>query len=374
MENKDKQIHIWHDNSGSDNYDLFFDIESPNETPPSTIKLHCHEDEANYRERWQIELSSTTSVQQLVNTERDRAVAKETQIENKLDSCCQEVKGRLDTAEQHITQNQTTIQGLQTDVQNVHSEVATAQQAANTERDRAVARENQIEGELNNCCQEVKGRLDVVEGNVQHLQTDVTALGGRVTTNETNITQLQHDVQNAQNTANTANTTAQQASNTANSLQQDVQNAQNTANTANTKAQQASQNATNALNQIGNIPTDIQGLRASLSALENIVQGLQPLWDYINYHHDEWVHLNGGTETITLNLSTWVSSFPNPTQIKNLLKRWIIVNIDQVRSVKNPVPVTFDNLVYDENNLTLTLTFYSTSGCDVKVLMTVANA
>ena len=367
MENKDKQIHIWHDNSGSDNYDLFFDIESPNETSPSTVKLHCHEDEANYRERWQMELSGTSFVQQLVDTEKNRAETRENQIENKLDTCCTEVKGRLDTAETNITQNQSSIRQIQADG-------AVILQTINTERDRAVAKEEQIENKLDTCCTEVKGRLDVVEGSVQHLQTDVTALGGRVNTNETNITQLQHDVQNAQNTANSASTTAQQASNTANSLQQDVQNAQNTANSANTTAQQASQNATNALNQIGNIPNDIQGLRASLTALENLVQGLQPLWDYINYHHDEWVHLNGGTETVTLNLSTWVNSFPNPPQIKNLLKRWIVVNIDQVRSVKNPVPVTFDNLVFDENNLTLTLTFYSTSDCDVRVLMTVANS
>lgn len=367
MENKDKQIHIWHDNSGSDNYDLFFDIESPNDTSPSTVKLHCHEDEANYRERWQMELSSTSFVQQLVDTEKNRAETRENQIENKLDTCCTEVKGRLDTAEHNITQNQTAIQGLQTDV-------AAAQQAVNTERDRAIAKETQIENKLDTCCTEVKGRLDVVEGQTQHLQTDVTALGGRVNTNETNIAQLQHDVQNAQNTANSANTVAQQASNTANGLQQDVQNAQNTANTASATAQQASQNATNALNQIGNIPTDIQGLRASLTALENLVQGLQSIWDYINYHHDEWVHLNGGQQTVTLNLSTWVNSFPNPAQIKNLLKRWIIVNIDQVRSVKNPAPVTFDNWVYDENNLTLTFTFYSTTDCDVRVLITVANA
>lgn len=341
MENKDNSIHIWHDNSGSDNYDLFFNVETSNDSPPSTIKLHCHEDEANYKERWQLELSSMASVQQLVNTERDRAVARENQIEGELNNCCQEVKGRLDTAEQHIAQNQTTIQGLQTDVQNVQSEVATAQQAVNTERDRAVAKETQIENKLDSCCQEVKGRLDAVEGNVQHLQTDVTALGGRVNTNETNIAQLQHDVQNALNTANTSNTTAQQA--------------QTTANAVNSVAQQTT-------NDMHNLQNQLQQSNQTITDLQTQLQAMNGVWNYIPYFLLINDTVDGLHVEVRHDLTNWINSFPDPSQIEDKLKngRYRLF-INKITDQGKAVTAYINDYHYVEATKTLHIEYTSTN-------------
>lgn len=343
MENKDKEIHIWHDNSGSDNYDLFFDIEDPNETAPSVLLLHCHEDEANYRERWQMELAGTSFVQQLVDAERDRATARENQIENTLDTCCNEVKGRLDTAESNITQNQTNIQHLQTDVNNI-------------------------------------------QGDVTNLHNTVNALDGRVSTNETNIANLQRDVQNAQSTANAANTAAQQAQqtadgastiaqqaqSTANTANNNAQQAQNTANDANTTAQQAQQTANAVSSTANNANTTAQQTQAelnnlqsqvnqSVSDLQTQIQNQISVWNYIPYFYSFSETVDGVHMTTWYDLTSWINSFPTPSQIEDKLKTGHYrLFINYIQDSGKPLTAYVNGYNYDETTKRLSVEYSST--------------
>lgn len=319
MENKDKEIHIWRDNSGSDNYDLFFDIEEPNETAPPVLILHCHEDEANYRERWQLELASTNYVQQTVNAERDRATARENQIENKLDTCCNEVKGRLDTAEHNITQNQT---------------------------------------------------------GIQHLQTDVNTLDGRVSANETSIVNLQRDVQNAQNTANTASTTAQQAQQVANDAHTSAQQAQTTANAVSSTAQQAQQTAQQAqttanavsslaqqtTNDVLNLQRQLQQSNQTITDLQTQLQGALGVWDYIPYFHSFNDTVDGLHLEIRHDLTSWINSFPTPQQIEDKLKngRYRLF-INTITDNGKPVTAYINDYQYVESTKTLHIEYSATS-------------
>lgn len=326
MENKDREIHIWHDNSGSDNYDLFFDIEDPNETAPPVLLLHCHEDEYNYRERWQMELASTNYVQQTVNAERDRATARENQIENKLDTCCNEVKGRLDTAESDITQNQTNIQHLQTDVTNLHNTVNT--------------------------------------------------LDGRVSANETSIVNLQRDVQNAQNTANTASTTAQQAQQVANDAHTSAQQAQTTANAVSSTAQQAQQTAQQAqttanavssvaqqtTNDVLNLQRQLQQSNQTITDLQTQLQGALGVWDYIPYFLSINDTVDGLHIEITHDLTSWINTFPTPQQIEDKLKngRYRLF-INTIADQGKPVTAYINDYQYFESTKTLHIEYSATS-------------
>lgn len=305
MENKDKEIHIWRDNSGSDNYDLFFDIEEPNETAPPVLILHCHEDEANYRERWQLELASTNYVQQTVNAERDRATARENQIENKLDTCCNEVKGRLDTAEHNITQNQTDIQHLQTDVNNI-------------------------------------------QGDVTNLHNTVNTLEGSVSANETSIVNLQRDVQNAQNTANTASNTAQQA-------QQTAQQAQTTANAVSSVAQQTT-------NDVLDLQRQLQQSNQTITDLQTQLQGALGVWDYIPYFHSFNDTVDGLHLEIRHDLTSWINSFPTPQQIEDKLKngRYRLF-INTIADQGKPVTAYINDYQYVESTKTLHIEYSATS-------------
>ena len=333
MENKDKEIHIWHDNSGSDNYDLFFDIEDPNETAPSVLLLHCHEDEANYKERWQMELAGTTFVQQLVDTERNRAEARENQIENKLDTCCNEVKGRLDTAESNIAQNQTNIQHLQTDVNNI-------------------------------------------QGDVTNLHNTVSTLEGRVSANETSIVNLQRDVQNAQNTANTASDTAQQAQQTANDAHASAQQAQTTANAVSSTAQQAQQTAQQAqttanavssvaqqtTNDVLNLQRQLQQSNQMITDLQNQLQGALGVWDYIPYFHSFNDTVDGMHLEIKHDLTSWINSFPTPQQIEDKLKNGKYrLFINTITDQGKPVTAYINDYQYVESTKTLHIEYSSTS-------------
>lgn len=312
MENKDKEIHIWRDNSGSDNYDLFFDIEEPNETAPPVLILHCHEDEANYRERWQLELASTNYVQQTVNAERDRATARENQIENKLDTCCNEVKGRLDTAEHNITQNQTDIQHLQTDVNNI-------------------------------------------QGDVTNLHNTVNTLDGRVSANETSIVNLQRDVQNAQNTANTASTTAQQAQQVANDAHTSAQQAQTTANAVSSLTQQTT-------NDVLNLQRQLQQSNQTITDLQTQLQGALGVWDYINYFHSFNDTVDGLHLEIRHDLTSWINTFPTPQQIEDKLKngRYRLF-INTITDTGKPVTAYINDYQYVESTKTLHIEYSATS-------------
>lgn len=326
MENKDKEIHIWHDNSGSDNYDLFFDIEDPNETAPSVLLLHCHEDEANYKERWQMELAGTTFVQQLVDTERNRAETRENQIENKLDTCCNEVKGRLDTAEHNITQNQTDIQHLQTDVNNI-------------------------------------------QGDVTNLHNTVNTLDGRVSANETSIVNLQRDVQNAQNTANTASNTAQQAQQTANDAHTSAQQAQTTANAVSSTAQQA-QTTANAVssvvqqttNDVLDLQRQLQQSNQTITDLQTQLQGALGVWDYIPYFYSFNDTVDGLHLEIRHDLTSWINSFPTPQQIEDKLKngRYRLF-INTIADNGKPVTAYINDYQYVESTKTLHIEYSATS-------------
>lgn len=312
MENKDKEIHIWHDNSGSDNYDLFFDIEDPNETAPSVLLLHCHEDEANYKERWQMELAGTTFVQQLVDTERNRAETRENQIENKLDTCCNEVKGRLDTAEHNITQSQTDIQHLQTDVNNI-------------------------------------------QGDVTNLHNTVNTLEGSVSANETSIVNLQRDVQNAQNTANTASNTAQQAQQTANDAHTSAQQAQTTANAISSLTQQTT-------NDVLNLQRQLQQSNQTITDLQTQLQGALGVWDYIPYFHSFNDTVDGLHLEIRHDLTSWINSFPTPQQIEDKLKngRYRLF-INTITDNGKPVTAYINDYQYVESTKTLHIEYSATS-------------
>lgn len=336
MENKDREIHIWHDNSGSDNYDLFFDIEDPNETAPSVLLLHCHEDEANYKERWQMELAGTSFVQQLVNTERDRAVARENQIEGELNNCCQEVKGRLDTDENNIAQNQTHIQQLQTD-------------------------------------------MTTVQGDVTNLHTAVNGVEGRVSANETNIVSLQRDVQNAQNTANTASTTAQQAQQVANDASTTAQQAQTTANAVSSTAQQAQQAANNAntaaqqaqttanavgslaqqtVNEVHGLQNQLQQSNQTITDLQSQIQGLGGVWDYVPYFYKIVQEVNTPHESYSYDLTSWINTFPDSQQIITKLSndRYRLF-INYIRDDGKPVLAYINSYNYDPNTKHLTVEY-----------------
>lgn len=333
MENKDKEIHIWRDNSGSDNYDLFFDIEEPNETAPPVLILHCHEDEANYRERWQLELASTNYVQQTVNAERDRATTRENQIENKLDTCCNEVKGRLDTAEHNITQNQTDIQHLQTDVNNI-------------------------------------------QGDVTNLHNTVNTLEGSVSANETSIVNLQRDVQNAQNTANTASNTAQQAQQTANDAHTSAQQAQTTANAVSSTAQQAQQTAQQAqttanavssvaqqtTNDVLDLQRQLQQSNQTITDLQTQLQGALTVWDYIPYFLSINDTVDGSHLEIKHDLTNWINSFPTPSQIEDKLKngRYRLF-INTIADQGKPVTAYINDYQYVESTKTLHIEYSATS-------------
>ena len=333
MENKDREIHIWHDNSGSDNYDLFFDIEDPNETAPSVLLLHCHEDEANYKERWQMELAGTTFVQQLVDTERNRAETRENQIENKLDTCCNEVKGRLDTAESNITQNQTNIQHLQTDVNNI-------------------------------------------QGDVTNLHNTVNTLDGRVSVNETSIVNLQRDVQNAQNTANTASTTAQQAQQVANDAHTSAQQAQTTVNAVSSTAQQAQQTAQQAqttanavssvaqqtTNDVLDLQRQLQQSNQTITDLQTQLQGALAVWDYIPYFLSINDTVDGLHLEINHDLTNWINSFPTPSQIGDKLKngRYRLF-INTITDQGKPVTAYINDYQYVESTKTLHIEYSATS-------------
>lgn len=319
MENKDKEIHIWHDNSGSDNYDLFFDIEYPNETAPSVLLLHCHEDEANYKERWQMELAGTTFVQQLVDTERNRAETRENQIENKLDTCCNEVKGRLDTAEHNITQNQTDIQHLQTDVNNI-------------------------------------------QGDVTNLHNTVNTLDGRVSANETSIVNLQRDVQNAQNTANTASNTAQQAQTTANAVSSTAQQAQQTAQQAQTTANAVSSMAQQTTNDVLDLQRQLQQSNQTITDLQTQLQGALGVWDYISYFHSFNDTVDGLHLEIRHDLTSWINSFPTPQQIEDKLKNGKYrLFINTITDNGKPVTAYINDYQYVESTKTLHIEYSSTS-------------
>ncbi len=332
MENKDKEIHIWRDNSGSDNYDLFFDIEEPNETAPPVLILHCHEDEANYRERWQLELASTNYVQQTVNAERDRATARENQIENKLDTCCNEVKGRLDTAESNITQNQTNIQHLQTDVNNI-------------------------------------------QGDVTNLHNTVNTLDGRVSANETSIVNLQRDVQNAQNTANTASNTAQQAQQTANDAHTSAQQAQTTANAVSSTAQQAQQTAQQAqttanavssvaqqtTNDVLNLQRQLQQSNQTITDLQTQLQGVLGVWNYIPYFYSFSETVDGVHMTTGYDLTSWINSFPTPQQIEDKLSTGLYrVFINYIQDSGKPITAYVNSYNYDATTKRLSVEYSST--------------
>lgn len=326
MENKDKEIHIWHDNSGSDNYDLFFDIEDPNETAPSVLLLHCHEDEANYKERWQMELAGTTFVQQLVDTERNRAEVRENQIENKLDTCCNEVKGRLDTAESNITLNQTNIQHLQTDVNNI-------------------------------------------QGDVTNLHNTVNTLDGRVSANETSIVNLQRDVQNAQNTAqqaqqtaNDAHTSAQQAQTTANAVSSTAQQAQQTAQQAQTTANAVSSVAQQTTNEVLNLQRQLQQSNQMITVLQNQLQGALGVWDYIPYFLSINDTVDGIHLEINHDLTSWINSFPTPSQIEDKLKngRYRLF-INTITDQGKPVTAYINDYQYEESTKTLRIEYSATS-------------
>lgn len=319
MENKDKEIHIWHDNSGSDNYDLFFDIEDPNETAPSVLLLHCHEDEANYKERWQMELAGTTFVQQLVDTERNRAETRENQIENKLDACCNEVKGRLDTAEHNITQSQTDIQHLQTDVNNI-------------------------------------------QGDVTNLHNTVNTLEGSVSANETSIVNLQRDVQNAQNTANTASNTAQQAQTTANAVSSTAQQAQQTAQQAQTTANAISSLTQQTTNDVLNLQRQLQQSNQTITDLQTQLQGALGVWDYIPYFHSFNDTVDGLHLEIRHDLTSWINSFPTPQQIEDKLKngRYRLF-INTIADQGKPVTAYINDYQYVESTKTLHIEYSATS-------------
>ncbi len=332
MENKDKEIHIWRDNSGSDNYDLFFDIEEPNETAPPVLILHCHEDEANYRERWQLELASTNYVQQTVNAERDRATARENQIENKLDTCCNEVKGRLDTAESNITQNQTNIQHLQTDV-------------------------------------------NTIQGDVTNLHNTVNTLDGRVSANETSIVNLQRDVQNAQNTANTASNTAQQAQQTANDAHTSAQQAQATANAVSSTAQQAQQTAQQAqttanavssvtqqtTNDVLDLQRQLQQSNQTITDLQTQLQGALRVWDYIPYFYSFSETVDGVHMTTWYDLTSWINSFPTPQQIEDKLSTGHYrVFINYIQDSGKPITAYVNSYNYDATTKRLSVEYSST--------------
>lgn len=332
MENKDKEIHIWHDNSGSDNYDLFFDIEDPNETAPSVLLLHCHEDEANYKERWQMELAGTTFVQQLVDTERNRAETRENQIENKLDTCCNEVKGRLDTAEHNITQNQTDIQHLQAD-------------------------------------------MTSVQGDVTNLHNTVNTLDGRVSANETSIVNLQRDVQNAQNTANTASNTAQQAQQTANDAHTSAQQAQTTANAVSSTAQQAQQTAQQAqttanavsslaqqtTNDVLNLQRQLQQSNQTITDLQTQLQGALGVWDYIPYFYSFSETVDGIHMTTWYDLTSWINSFPTPQQIEDKLSTGHYrVFINYIQDNGKPLTAYVNSYNYDATTKRLSVEYSST--------------
>lgn len=332
MENKDREIHIWHDNSGSDNYDLFFDIEEPNETAPPVLLLHCHEDEANYRERWQMELASTNYVQQTVNAERDRATARENQIENKLDTCCNEVKGRLDTAEHNITQNQADIQHLQAD-------------------------------------------MTSVQGDVTNLHNTVNTLDGRVSANETSIVNLQRDVQNAQNTANTASNTAQQAQQTANDAQTSAQQAQTTANAVSSTAQQAQQTAQQAqttanavsslaqqtTNDVLDLQRQLQQSNQTITDLQNQLQGALEVWNYITYFYSFSETVDGVHMTTWYDLTSWINSFPTPQQIEDKLSTGHYrVFINYIQDSGKPITAYVNSYNYDATTKRLSVEYSST--------------
>ena len=339
MENKDREIHIWHDNSGSDNYDLFFDIEDPNETAPPVLLLHCHEDEANYKERWQMELAGTSFVQRLVDTERDRAVARENQIEGELNNCCQEVKGRLDTAESKITQNQTDIQHLQTDVNNI-------------------------------------------QGDVTNLHTTVNGVEGRVSANETSIVNLQRDVQNAQNTANTASTTAQQAQQAVNDANTAAQQAQTTANAVSSTAQQAQQTANNAntaaqraqttanavgslaqqtTNDVHNLQNQLQQSNQTITDLQSQLQAMAGVWNYISYFYSFSETVDGVHMTTWYDLTSWINSFPTPQQIEDKLSTGHYrVFINYIQDSGKPITAYVNSYNYDATTKRLSVEYSST--------------
>lgn len=332
MENKDREIHIWHDNSGSDNYDLFFDIEDPNETAPSVLLLHCHEDEANYRERWQMELAGTSFVQLLVDTERNRAETRENQIENKLDSCCNEVKRRLDTAESDITQNHTDIQHLQAD-------------------------------------------MTSVQGDVTNLHNTVNSIDGRVSANETSIVNLQRDVQNAQSAANTANTTAQQAQQVANDASTSAQQAQTTANAVSSTAQQAQQTAQQAqttanavsslaqqtTNDVLDLQRQLQQSNQTITDLQTQLQGELVLWNYIPYFYSFSETVDDIHMTTWYDLTSWINSFPTPQQIEDKLSTGHYrVFINYIQDNGKPITSYVNSYNYDATTKRLSVEYSST--------------
>lgn len=184
MQNKQNDIHIWKDNSNSDNYDLHFTIEDPNITPPDEIKLHCLDDEAPHPVKWETSLLSSTVVTTMVQNETNRATTAETALRNALTQEITRATNREIGIEQELnnccTNANNAIGQLQSSVTSLENSTHTLQSDLGQEISRATNRENEIERALNECCTNANNSIQQLQTNVTNLQQSQQNIENRV--------------------------------------------------------------------------------------------------------------------------------------------------------------------------------------------------
>lgn len=306
MQNKQNDIHIWKDNSNSDNYDLHFTIEDPNMTPPDELKLHCLDDEAPHPVKWETSLLSSTVVTTMVQNETNRATTVETVLQNGLTQEVTRATNRENEIEQNLntccTNANNAIGLLQSSVTNLGQEIS-----------RATNRENEIEHSLNECCTNVNN-------SIQQLQTNVTGLQQ----SQQNVEDRVHNLE--QNSGHSVD-----------------------------------------LSSINNAISDLQNRSTTLENGLNTertdrVQNESVLWNNVLYPHPFQFDLNVGvginTYTYTYDLNNVVSSYRAETRdaVKQALKNHCFWVLGEVNTTKTITSVYLSSVVVDDNANTIVIT------------------
>lgn len=316
MQNKQNDIHIWKDNSNSDNYDLHFTIEDPNVRPPDEIKLHCLDDEAPYPVKWETSLLSSTVVTTMVQNETNRATTAETALQNALTQEVTRATDRESEIEQELnsccTNANNAIQQLQSSVTNLENSSHTLQTDLGLEISRATNRENDIEHSLNECCTSANN-------SIQQLQTSVT-----------NLQQSQQDVEN--------------------------------------RVHNLEQNSGHSVDLSG-INNAISNLQNRSTTLENElntertdrVQNESVLWNNILYPYTFQFDLNVGVGvnnyTYTYDLNNVLSGFRAETRdsVKQALKNHCFWVLGEVNTTKTITSVYLSSVVVDDTANTIVI-------------------
>lgn len=328
MQNKQNDIHIWKDNSNSDNYDLHFTIEDSNITPPDEIKLHCLDDESPHFVKWETSLLSSTIVTTMVQNETNRATTAETALQNALTQEVTRATNRENEIEQNLntccTNANNAINSLQSSVTNLENSTHTLQSDLGQEISRATNRENEIEHALNECCTNAND-------SIQQLQT--------------NVTNLQQSQQNVENRVHNLE--------------------QNSGHSVDLSS------INNAISELQNRSTTLEnGLNTERT---DRVQNERVLWNNVLYPHPFQFDLNAETGlneiSYTYNLNDVVNSYrpENRDVVKQALKNHCFWVLGEVNTLKALTSVYLSSVVVDDaaNIITIKIVTNNQTGSQV---------